>query len=112
MTEQRNPYSRRGVRQHDDINTDGGFRVIYEEAYVNMNSGGGGFDNNNAKSSSSSSSTTTHRSTNIIIRSGKEYVVERMKERRETRLREQNEVIRIRTKHKEDMRVVVEVVVV
>jgi hypothetical protein len=88
MTEQRNPYSRRGVRQHDDINTDGGFRVIYEEAYVNMNSSGGGFDNNNAKSSSSS---TTHRSTNIIIRSGKEYVVERMKERRETRLRERGD---------------------
>jgi hypothetical protein len=88
MTEQRNPYSRKGSRQHDDINTDGGFRVIYEEAYVNMNAGGGGFDNNNAKSSSSSS---THRSTNIIIRSGKEYVVERMKERRETRLRERGD---------------------
>jgi hypothetical protein len=84
MNEQRNPYSRKGARQHDDIDTEGGFRVIYEESYVNMNAGG--FDLNGAASKSSS-----HRSTNIIIRSGKEYVVERMKERRETRLRERGD---------------------
>ena len=69
LKEQMNPYSRKGDRQrqrqhqHDDVDVDtGGFKVEYEQVYVNMN---GGFDlNGDAKRST--------------VQSGKEYVVERM----------------------------------
>lgn len=74
MKEQMNPYSRKGDRQHDDVDT-GGFKVVYEEVYVNMN---GGFDLNGA----------AKRST---IRSGKEYFVKRMNDQRKTRMRERGE---------------------
>jgi hypothetical protein len=64
LKEQMNPYLRKGDRQrqrqhqHDDVDVDtGGFKVEYEQVYVNMN---GGFDlNGDAKRST--------------VRSGKEY---------------------------------------
>ena len=70
LGEQMNPYSRRGSRQHDNVD-DGSFRIEYEEAYMDMNSS----DLNQAKR----------------VMRGKEYVVERMKDRRRDRVRERGE---------------------
>ena len=74
LGEQMNPYSRKGARQHDDLD-DGVVRIVYEEAYVNMN---GSTDLNGAARQQRSLS-------------GKEYVVERMKDRRRDRVRERGE---------------------
>lgn len=70
MNEQMNPYSRRGKRQHDHIDTSGP-RIEYEEAYFDMN----GMDLNEAR--------------NSVRR--KEVVVERMRDRRKHRVRERGE---------------------
>jgi hypothetical protein len=82
LREQMNPYSRKGERQHDDVHG-GGFRIVYEEAYFNMN---GSMDLNGASKQ--------HRSA-----SGKEYVVERMKDRRKDRVRERGEPNPYRRRH-------------
>ncbi|KAL3765484.1 hypothetical protein ACHAW5_008734 [Stephanodiscus triporus] len=78
LREQTNPYSRRGERQHDDVVVGGagGFRIVYEEAYVNMNGGSTDLVNGGARQRPTS---------------GKEYVVERMKDRRKDRVRERGE---------------------
>ena len=74
LREQMNPYSRKGERQHDGIH-DGGFRIVYEEAYFNMN---GTMDLDGASKQWRSGS-------------GKECVIERMKDRRKDRVRERGE---------------------
>ena len=71
MGEQMNPYSRKGKRQHDHLDNNGGFRFEYEEAYFDMN----GEDLSEAK----------------MRMRGKEYVVERMKDRRKNRVRERGD---------------------
>mmetsp|Transcript_14771 Transcript_14771/g.28168 ORF Transcript_14771/g.28168 Transcript_14771/m.28168 type:complete len:273 (-) Transcript_14771:25-843(-) len=71
MKEQMNPYSRKGNRQHDGIDT-GGFRIEYEEGYMDMK---GGMDLSEAKKNTRS----------------KEFVVERMNDRRKFRARERGE---------------------
>lgn len=71
LGDQMNPYSRRGKRQHDNIGQNGGFRIQYEEAYLDMN----GSEMSEAKAAMR----------------GKEFVVERMKNRREKRVRERGE---------------------
>ena len=70
LHEQRNPYSRR--RRDLNDRDDGGFRIEYEEAHLDMN---GGADLSQARR---------------VIRS-KEHVVERMKDRRKNRPRERGE---------------------
>ena len=72
MSEQMNPYSRKGKRQHDHITT-GGFQIEYEEAYFTMNG------------------ETTFSDAKKKATMGKEYVVERMKDRRKNRVRERGE---------------------
>jgi hypothetical protein len=78
LGEQKNPYSRRGERQHNDLDEDGGgvVRTVYEEAYINVN--GLLMDLNGAA-----------RRQGLL--SGKEYVVERMKDRRRDRVRERGD---------------------
>jgi hypothetical protein len=82
LREQMNPYSRKGEQQHDDVH-DGGFRIVYEEAHVNMN---GSMDLNGAAKQ--------QRSVN-----GKEYIIERMKDRRKYRVRERGEPNPYRRQH-------------
>lgn len=72
MNEQMNPYSRRGNKQHDHLK-DGGFRIEYEEAYLDMNVGGIDLSDSN-------------RATRA-----KEFVVERMNDRRKYRVRERGD---------------------
>ena len=72
MKEQMNPYSRRGARQHDHLDKNGGFRIEYEEGYLDMS---GSMDFADAKR----------------MTRGKEQVVERMHDRRKTRVRERGE---------------------
>lgn len=89
LKEQMNPYSRKGKRQHDDVVGDGGaggFRIVYEEAYINMNgstdlNGGGGGARQRPTSGN------------------KEYVVERMKDRRKDRVRQRGEPNPYRRRH-------------
>lgn len=71
MDEQMNPYSRKGKRQHDHIKN-GGFRIEYEESYLDMD---GGLDLSGARSTSRR----------------KEIVVERMRDRRMERVRERGD---------------------
>ena len=71
ISEQMNPYSRRGKQQHDKIDQNGGFRIEYEEAYFDMN----GSDLADAKR----------------VMRGKEHIVERMKDRRKHRVRERGD---------------------
>ena len=74
MGEQKNPYSRRGSRQHDHIhnNTAGLYRIEYEESYMEMN---GGHNFSEARK----------------VMSSKEHVVERMNNRRKDRERERGD---------------------
>lgn len=72
LSEQMNPYSRRGKRQHDDVVSNAGFRIEYEEAHLEMNG------------------ETTLKEAKQRLR-GKEYVVERAKQRRKDRVRERGE---------------------
>jgi hypothetical protein len=73
--DQVNPYSRRARRQHDHIkehnNNNGGMRIEYEEAYLDMT----GADFNQARR----------------VMKSKEYVVARMNDRRKNRVRERGE---------------------
>ena len=80
LGEQMNPYSRKGARQHDDLD-DGVVRIVYEEAYVNMN---GSTDLNG-------SAMGQQRRQQLSRSSGKDYVVERMRDRRRDRVRERGE---------------------
>ena len=70
MDQQMNPYSRKGIRQHDHLHN-GGIQVEYEEGYVDM----GGEDMDKARR----------------MMRGKERVVERMNERRKYRARERGD---------------------
>jgi hypothetical protein len=78
LGEQKNPYSRRGERQHNNLNKDGSgsMRIVYEEAYVNVN--GPSMDLNGAA-----------RWQGLL--SVKEYIVERMKDKRRDRVRERGD---------------------
>ena len=71
MKEQMNPYSRRGSKQHDHINQDGGFRIEYEESYFEMNTG--------------------QLSEARKVMSTKQHIVERMQDRRKNRVRERGD---------------------
>ena len=85
LTEQMNSYSRRGKRQHDDVGNGGagGFRIVYEEAYINMN-GSADLSGGGARQRSLS---------------GKKYVVERMKDWWKDRVRERGEPNLYRRRH-------------
>lgn len=72
LSEQMNPYSRRGSKQHDHINNTGGYRIEYEESYMEMNIGG-------------------NFSEARKVMSTKEHVVERMNDRRKNRERERGD---------------------
>ena len=71
---QMNPYSRRGKRQHDNINKHGGIRIEYEESYFDMN----GMDLMESKRAMR----------------GKETVINRMHNRRKDRERQRGEPVR------------------
>ena len=73
MDQQMNPFSKKGMKQHDHLDKkNGGFRIEYEEAYFDMD----GQDLSDAKRNMR----------------GKEFVVERMKDRRSRRVRERDEM--------------------
>jgi len=72
MDEQRNPYSRRRNQQQGNNvrGADDGFRIEYEEAHFDMGNSAGDFSQARR------------------VMKAKEQVVERMKDRRKTRVRE------------------------
>ncbi len=72
LGEQMNPYSRKGSKQHDHIKNSGGYRIEYEESYMEMNIGG-------------------NFSEARKVMSTKEHVVERMNDRRKNRERERGD---------------------
>ena len=72
LGEQMNPYSRKGSKQHDHINNTGGYRIEYEESYMEMN-------------------TSSNFSEARKVMSSKEHVVERMNDRRKNRERERGD---------------------
>lgn len=75
MDEQRNPYSRRRNQQQGNNvrGADDGFRIEYEEAHFDMGNSAGDFSQARR------------------VMKAKEQVVERMKDRRKTRVRERGE---------------------